>query len=74
VLRDYKVRIVNASAGTDARVCVMIESASRDGEHVWGTVGASENIIEASWAALRDSIVYGLVRQRREATAGEGTR
>jgi len=70
VLRDYKVRIVNASAGTDARVCVMIESASRDGEHSWGTVGASENIIEASWAALRDSIVYGLVRQRREAAAG----
>ncbi len=64
VLKDYKVRIVNASAGTDARVCVIIGSADRDGQHSWGTVGASENIIEASWAALRDSIVYGLLRQR----------
>ena len=52
-LVDYKVRVVNARAGTAARVRVVIES--RDGDAVWGTVGVSENIIEASWLALVDS-------------------
>ncbi|HEX5272744.1 MAG TPA: citramalate synthase, partial [Gemmataceae bacterium] len=46
-LVDYKVRVVNAREGTAARVRVVIES--RDAADVWGTVGASENIIEASW-------------------------
>ncbi|MFC1762616.1 citramalate synthase [Planctomycetota bacterium] len=57
-LIDYKVRVVNAREGTAARVRVIIES--RDKENVWGTVGVSENIIEASWLALRDSVEYKL--------------
>ncbi|HLU49374.1 MAG TPA: citramalate synthase, partial [Planctomycetota bacterium] len=65
-LRDYRVRIINAEAGTDARVCVSIESSARNGEIVWSTVGAHENLIEASWFALKDSIVYGLYRLRKE--------
>jgi 2-isopropylmalate synthase len=59
-LVDYKVRVVNARAGTAARVRVVIES--RDGGAVWGTVGVSENIIEASWLALVDSIEYKLFK------------
>ena len=57
-LIDYKVRVVNARAGTAARVRVIIES--RDKKDVWGTVGVSENIIEASWQALVDSVEYKL--------------
>jgi 2-isopropylmalate synthase len=57
-LIDYKVRVVNARAGTAARVRVIIES--RDKKAVWGTVGVSENIIEASWQALVDSVEYKL--------------
>jgi 2-isopropylmalate synthase len=64
VLNDYRVRIINAVAGTHAKVCVFIESADRSTELSWGTVGASENIIEASWAALKDSIIYGLWRKQ----------
>ena len=52
-LVDYKVRVVNAKAETAARVRVVIEW--RDGESVWGTVGVSENVIEASWLALDGS-------------------
>ena len=59
-LVDYKVRVVNARAGTAARVRVVIES--RDRNDVWGTVGVSENIIEASWLALVDSIEYKLFK------------
>jgi len=59
-LVDYKVRVVNPRAGTAARVRVVIES--RDGVDVWGTVGVSENIIEASWLALVDSIEYKLFK------------
>jgi 2-isopropylmalate synthase len=59
-LVDYKVRVVNAREGTAARVRVVIES--RDGADVWGTVGVSENIIEASWLALADSIEYKLFK------------
>jgi 2-isopropylmalate synthase len=57
-LVDYKVRVINSRAGTAARVRVVIES--RDHTDVWGTVGVSENIIEASWLALVDSIEYKL--------------
>ncbi|MCK4913185.1 MAG: citramalate synthase [Planctomycetes bacterium] len=57
-LIDYKVRVVNARQGTAARVRVIIES--RDKDKVWGTVGVSENIIEASWKALLDSVEYKL--------------
>ena len=59
-LVDYKVRVVNSRAGTAARVRVVIES--RDHYDVWGTVGVSENIIEASWLALVDSIEYKLFK------------
>jgi 2-isopropylmalate synthase len=59
-LVDYKVRVVNARAETAARVRVVVEW--RDGEDVWGTVGVSENIIEASWLALTDAIEYKLCR------------
>jgi 2-isopropylmalate synthase len=59
-LVDYKVRVVNAPAGTAARVRVVIES--RDHTDVWGTVGVSENIIEASWLALVDSFEYKLFK------------
>jgi len=57
-LIDYKVRVVDAGAGTAARVRVIIES--RDKHSIWGTVGCSENIIEASWQALVDSVEYKL--------------
>jgi 2-isopropylmalate synthase len=59
-LADYKVRVVNARAETAARVRVVIDW--RDGDAVWGTVGVSENIIEASWQALADSFEYKLFK------------
>jgi len=63
-LVDYKVRVVNPKEGTAARVRVVIES--RDGTDVWGTVGASENVVEASWLALADSIEYKLFKDQDE--------
>jgi len=63
-LIDYKVRVVNAKAGTAARVRVVIES--RDNESMWGTVGVSENVIEASWKALVDSVEYKLLKDREK--------
>ena len=60
VLIDYKVRVVNARAGTAAKVRVVIESRDRD--DLWGTVGVSENIVEASWLALVDSVEYKLLK------------
>ena len=57
-LLDYKVRVINAQEGTAARVRVSIQST--DGERVWGTVGVSENVIEASWLALADSFHFYL--------------
>jgi len=59
-LVDYKVRVINSSEGTAARVRVVIES--RDAQDVWSTVGVSENIIEASWLALVDSVEYKLYK------------
>ena len=59
-LLDYKVRVINAQKGTAAKVRVSIEST--DGEGVWGTVGVSENVIEASWLALADSFSFFLSR------------
>ena len=63
-LVDYKVRVVNAREGTAARVRVVIES--RDHGNVWGTVGVSENVIEASWLALVDSIEYKLFKDEEK--------
>jgi 2-isopropylmalate synthase len=57
-LLDYKVRVINAQEGTAARVRVSIQST--DGDRVWGTVGVSENVIEASWLALADSFHFFL--------------
>jgi 2-isopropylmalate synthase len=62
-LADYKVRILNENVGTAATTRVLIEST--DGEKEWGTIGVSENIIEASWQALVDGYVYGLLHHRR---------
>lgn len=66
-LVDYKVRILDENVGTDAITRVII--TTRDGQGVWGTVGVSENIIEASWNALVDSIEYGLARAAEAARA-----
>jgi 2-isopropylmalate synthase len=59
-LVDYKVRVINAREGTAARVRVVIES--RDKQEVWGTVGVSENVIEASWLALIDAFDHKLAK------------
>ena len=63
-LTDYKVRVVNETLGTGASVRVLIESASEG--MVWRTVGASTNIINASWMALADSAEWWLNRRLRE--------
>jgi 2-isopropylmalate synthase len=60
-LIDYKVRIIDSAAGTDAAVRVLVEST--DGPHIWNTVGASTDVIEASWLALADSLEYFLVKR-----------
>lgn len=61
-LTDYKVRVLNEQDGTSAKVRVLIESS--DGTSSWSTVGVSENIIEASWQALSDSLNYKLLKSR----------
>jgi 2-isopropylmalate synthase len=61
-LVDYKVRVVNARAETAARVRVVIEW--RDGNDTWGTVGVSENVVEASWLALADAVEYKVCKDR----------
>ena len=60
-LTDYKVRILESATGTAARTRVLIESSN--GRDEWGTVGVSENIIEASLQALVDSMEYALLRK-----------
>ncbi len=60
-LVDYKVRLLDESVGTGAITRVVVTTT--DGEASWGTVGVSENVIEASWNALVDSIEFGLLRQ-----------
>lgn len=63
-LNDYKVRIINGHRGTAARTRVFISST--DGTATWGTVGVSDNIIEASWQALVDSFDYAVLRARAQ--------
>jgi 2-isopropylmalate synthase len=58
-LVDYKVRVLDSASGTGARTRVLIDST--DGTNTWTTIGVSENIIEASWKALADALVYGLL-------------
>jgi len=59
-LFDFKVRVLNEKAGTAAKVRVLIQSQDQD--EIWNTVGVSENIIEASWEALVDSVEYKLLK------------
>ena len=60
-LIDFKVRILDASHGTDAVTRVLIETS--DGETSWDTIGVAGSILAASWRALTDGIVHGLLRQ-----------
>jgi 2-isopropylmalate synthase len=59
-LTDYKVRVLDTQKGTGAVTRVLIDST--DGEATWTTIGVNENVIEASWQALLDSIHFGLLR------------
>ena len=65
-LVDYKVRVINPRKGTAAKVRVIIES--QDKENIWSTVGVSENLIDASWHALVDSIEYKLLKEQEAVT------
>jgi 2-isopropylmalate synthase len=58
-LTDYKVRVLDTGKGTGAVTRVLIDTTN--GERNWTTIGVSDNIIEASWQALYDSLVYGLL-------------
>ena len=69
-LMDYKVRVVDQTEGTGAVVRVLIDSG--DGQSSWSTVGSSENIIEASWMALADSLEYWLCRRAAEGVQVDG--
>tara|TARA_R110002073_G_scaffold172563_9_gene329751 strand:- start:4823 stop:6412 length:1590 start_codon:yes stop_codon:yes gene_type:complete len=63
-LTDYKVRVVESSSGTEASIRVNIESC--DDHESWGTIGVSENIIEASWSALVDAVEYKLHKSEKK--------
>jgi 2-isopropylmalate synthase len=71
-LIDYKVRILEESAGTESQTRVLIESS--DGKQEWRTVGSSTNIIEASWLALADSLEFWLVRTGQTKSLVYGSR
>ena len=66
-LRDYKVRVLGGAEGTEATVLVLIESGDANG--IWGTVGVSPNVIDASWQALVDSFEYKLYKDEKERKA-----
>ena len=67
-LTDYKVRVLDTTNGTEAVTRVLIDST--DGSRTWTTIGVSENIMEASWEALCDSIVWGLLHSDAQAPGG----
>ena len=67
-LSDYKVRILDSKRGANSRARVLIETT--DGQELWGTVGVSDNIIEASWEALRDAIEYKLLLEEEKNAPG----
>jgi 2-isopropylmalate synthase len=69
-LTDFKVRVIEGTEGTAAKVRVLIESS--DGADSWSTVGVDSNIIEASWRALTDSIEYALMA-RKKGARGDST-
>ncbi|KPK96645.1 MAG: transferase, partial [Omnitrophica WOR_2 bacterium SM23_72] len=62
-LSDFKVRVLDEKAGTAAKVRVLIQS--QDELDTWSTIGVSENIIEASWQALVDSVEYKLLKDTK---------
>lgn len=66
-LADYKVRILDGDAGTSATVRVLVDSACAD--ETWTTVGASSNVLEASWHAIADGVEYGLARVAEKGAA-----
>ena len=71
-LTDYRVRVLNTEKATGAVTRVLLDTSDADG--TWSTIGVSENIIEASWEALVDSVVFGLVRASlAERAAGDGS-
>src|SRR5262249_30739481 len=70
-LIDFKVRVINAPAGTGARVRVLINS--KDHKTEWGTVGVSENVIEAAWQALVDAFEYKLFKDKRRSNSRSRT-
>ena len=63
-LVNYKVRILDENKGTGAVTRVLLDAS--DGDETWGSIGVSENIIEASWEALVDSIEYGMLQERAD--------
>ena len=62
-LRDYKVRVLPASQGTDSVIRVLVESGDRESR--WGTVGVSSNVIDASYQALADAFLYKLYKDNQ---------
>jgi 2-isopropylmalate synthase len=66
-LGDFKVRILDSKRGANSRTRVLIETT--DGEQIWGTVGVSDNIIEASWEALCDAVEYKLLLEEEKKAA-----
>jgi 2-isopropylmalate synthase len=68
-LVNFKVRILDESKGTGAVTRVLLDAS--DGDQVWGSIGVSENVIEASWEALVDSLEFGMQAGRREQASGE---
>jgi 2-isopropylmalate synthase len=68
-LVNFKVRILDETKGTGAVTRVLLDAS--DGDEVWGSIGVSENIIEASWEALVDSLEYGMQTGRRKARPPE---
>ncbi len=71
-LTDYKVRVLDTQKGTGAVTRVLIDSTN--GERTWTTIGVSENIIDASWQALYDSLVFGLLLDPAPATESPTSR
>jgi 2-isopropylmalate synthase len=68
-LENFKVRLIDEHAGTASVTRVLIDATN--GEAVWGSIGVSENVIEASWEALVDSLEYGMQRSARRVLPGE---
>jgi 2-isopropylmalate synthase len=66
-LVDYKVRILEATAGTDATTRVLVSSS--DGGRILDTVGVHQNVVEASWLALSDAYVHAIIGAAREVRA-----